>query len=350
MVRIGLAGLGFMGRTHLGAYQRIAGAEVVAVCDPRRDALCGSRVNADSIFPTLYGTLDLGRVAVYSSLQDMLTAGGFDVVDICAPTHLHADFAVSALQAGFHVFCEKPMALTVADTTRMLDTARESGKFLVVGQVLRYWPGYREVKALLDSGRYGRVRSAELSRLAGVPWWSAADWMRDSRLSGNAAVDLHIHDVDMVIFLFGAPRGVQSHGVLENDGSISQIMTFYDFPHAMVQANGGWIRSRTFDLRMRAFFILESASIELVSRGKTVVTVYPETDEPFPLPLTEEDGFVAELRDFVEGVEKGRLSELNPPQAAADGVALCLLEIESAKERVAKTFAPIGRRRIQRSP
>jgi len=327
MVRIALAGLGLMGKTHLQAYERLPGAQVVAVCDPRHDAVSALGVSVLGASPSAY--------AVFA---EMLAAGGFDVVDICAPTHFHADYTVSALEAGFHVFCEKPMALTVADTERMLETAERTGRLLAVGQVLRYWPGYREVRALLESGRYGEVRSAELSRLVGVPQWSADNWMLDSRLSGSAALDLHIHDVDMVLSLFGAPLGVVSRGILEKDGSISQITTLYDFPHRVVQATGGWICAPAFGLRMRALFVLERAAIELVSQGTVVVTVHPEVGAPYALPLSDEDGYTAELRDFVEGIEKGRLSDVNPPRSAADAVALCLLEMESVRQKAEKDF------------
>lgn len=322
MVKVALVGLGLMGKTHLDAYGKLRDVQVVAVCEPRADL-----------------AVQPGNAVRYADFHDMLRAGGFDVVDICVPTFLHAEYTISALEAGFHVFCEKPMALTVDETERMLAAVERSGKLFSVGQCLRYWPGYVEVKALIDSGRYGKVRYTEFARLNGVPAWSAGNWMGDHRLSGNAALDLHIHDVDMVMYLFGAPRAVCSQGVTEKDGSISQITTLYEYPDLAAQSSGGWIRSGSFDLRMRALYVLQDAAVELDSGKKPMVMVYPESGKAYPLALAEGDGYYHELKDFTDGVARGRLSGTVTGRSAADSVRLCLLEIESARDGERKRFS-----------
>ncbi len=338
MVKIALVGLGFMGKTHLGAYQRIPDAEVVALCDPREENLKVSNLASGGNIASASGSIDLGGARTYRDYPDMLRAGGFDFVDVCAPTFLHADYAIQALDAGYHVFCEKPMALTNDETARMLAHVEKSGRLFSVGQCLRFWPAYAGVKTLIDSGRYGRVRYAELARLASPPRWATGNWMGDSRLSGNAALDLHIHDVDMVLHLFGAPRAVRSQGVREKDGSISQITTFYEYPGLAVQTSGGWICSGSFGFTMRALYILEGATVELDFTKNPVVMVYPDSDPKYPLPLAEGDGYFHELKDFVEGIAKGRLSGIVTGRSAAEAVKLCLREIESVKDGKRKSF------------
>jgi predicted dehydrogenase len=338
MVRVALVGLGFMGKTHLGAYQKISDVEVVALCDPRRENLKVNRLETGGNIASASGSIDLSSARTYCDYQDMLSAGGFDFVDICAPTFLHADYTIRALDAGYHVFCEKPMALTIDETARMLAHVRKTGRLFSVGQCLRFWPAYADVKTLIDSGRFGRVRYAEFARLSSPPRWATGNWMSDSRLSGNAALDLHIHDVDMVLHLFGAPRAVRSHGVKEGDGSISHITTFYEYPDLAVQTSGGWICAGSFGFTMRALYVLEGATIELDFSKSPVVTVYPDSDPKYSLPLAEGDGYFHELKDFVDGVAKGQLSGIVTGRSAAESVKLCLLEIESVKDGRRKRF------------
>lgn len=339
MVRVALVGVGFMGKTHLGAYQKIPGVEVVALCGPHEERLKVSRLESGGNIASASGPIDLGSARTYTDYEDMLAAGGFDFIDICAPTFLHADYTVKALDAGYHVYCEKPMALTTEETTRMFAHVEKTGRLFSVGQCLRFWPAYSDVKTLIDSGRFGRVRYAEFARFAAPPRWSSGNWMRDSRLSGNAALDLHIHDVDMVLYLFGAPRAVRSHGVKESDGSVSQITSFYEYPDAVVQAGGGWLCSASFGFTMRALYVLEQATIELDFSKNPVVTVYPDSGQKYPLQLAEGDGYFHELKDFVHGIEKGQLSGIVTGRSAAEAVKLCLLEIESVKDGKRREYA-----------
>jgi predicted dehydrogenase len=332
-VKVALVGLGFMGKTHLGVYQKLPGVEVAAMCDVSRKNLELSKLETGGNIRTAAGEIDLGGVRKYTDYAELLAAGGFDFVDICSPTHLHAEHAIKALDAGYNVLCEKPMALSVQDTEKMLERVERSGKLFSVAQCLRFWPAYSEVRKLIDSGTHGKVKSAEFARFSAPPRWASGDWLRVGALSGNAALDLHIHDVDMILHLFGAPEAVRSNGIFENDGSISHISTLYTYPGLLVQASGGWICSDSFGFTMRAFYILEGATIELDFSKSPVVTVFPNGGTRYALPLPDGDGYYFELKDFVEGIRKGKLSGIVTGRSAADSVKLCLLEIESARER-----------------
>jgi predicted dehydrogenase len=332
-VKVALVGLGFMGKTHLGVYQKLSGVEVAAMCDASRKNLEFAKLETSGNIQTATGAIDLGDVRKYTDYAELLAAGGFDFVDICSPTHLHAEQTITALDAGYNVLCEKPMALSVQETERILEKVKRSGKLFSVAQCLRYWPAYSEVKKLINSGAYGKVKSAEFARFSAPPRWASSDWLRVGALSGNAALDLHIHDVDMVLHLFGVPQAVRSNGIFENDGSISHISTLYTYPDLLVQATGGWICSDSFGFTMRAFYILENATIELDFSKSPAVTVFPNGDAKYALPLPEGDGYYFELKDFVEGIRKGNLSGIVTGRSAADSVRVCLLEIESARAR-----------------
>jgi predicted dehydrogenase len=123
-VNVAVVGLGFMGVTHLKAYQQIKGARIAAVCDSVRAPVNG-------ILPGVSGNihgadvLDLGRkLRVYTKLDEVLADPGVDLVDLCVPTPLHVPLAIAALKAGKHVVCEKPLARTAVQAGKIVAAAR----------------------------------------------------------------------------------------------------------------------------------------------------------------------------------------------------------------------------------
>ncbi len=332
MVRVAIAGLGFMGKMHLSVYGSLPESEITAVCDLQADTIDISKLEpAGNIQTEKSSKSDLSRVRVYTNYRTMLDAGGFDVVDICLPTKMHCPYALQAFDSGYHVFCEKPMALTEADSAAMVAAATRTGRLLSVGQCLRFWPAYTEVRKLIQSGCYGSVKYAEFARFSSPPGWGWQNWLVDGEMSGNAGFDLHIHDVDMVLFLFGLPSAVSSRGVPAADGSLLHIATLYDYPDKVVTSTGGWICADSFGFNMRAFFVLEQATLELDFSKEPKVMVSPQGEERHALSLPSGDGYYHELADFVAGVAKGRLSGVVTGESAAESVRVCLREIESAR-------------------
>ena len=140
MNRVAIVGYGFMGKTHYGAWKKAPGARVVAVCDSNLAQLTAKTVG------NVKGAADNSRlpktIRVYDSFDRMLAAGGFDIVDITLPTPLHPVMTVAALKAGYHVICEKPMALDVKSCDRMLAAAKAAKRMLFIGQSVRFNPQY----------------------------------------------------------------------------------------------------------------------------------------------------------------------------------------------------------------
>ena len=332
MVRVAVAGLGFMGKTHLGIYNSLDNVEIAALCDIQEELLYMKSLDAGGNIEASSGDIDLSGAEKFTDFDTLIEAGGYDFVDLCLPTFLHADYAVKALKKGFHVFCEKPMALSREETKKILDAVEETGKLLSVGQCLRFWPAYVEIKKIIDSGKYGNVRYADFGRFSAPPTWGWEDWLTDTKRSGNAALDLHVHDVDMVLYMFGKPKSVSSTGVKEADGGISHIATVYTYDDLSVSATGGWIASDSFAFNMRAFFILENATIEMDFSKDPIVMVCPVGGEKYPIELPEGDGYFYELKDFTEGIEKGALSGVVTGKSAAEAVDVTLSEIESAEK------------------
>jgi len=215
MVRIGIVGLGFMGRIHFLGAQHLKGAKVAAVCSRDRAKLAGDWRNTRGNFGPEPGQVDLSGVKTYESYEAMLADPDLDLIDICNPTHLHPEFAIAALEAGKHVLVEKAVALTAADADRMLAAARSAGKLLMVAHVLPFFPEFRFATEAVRGGQYGKLLAAHFTRVIARPDWSAE--IADASKTGGPAVDLHIHDTHFIGLLCGVPKQVFSIGTTEGD-------------------------------------------------------------------------------------------------------------------------------------
>jgi len=145
----------------------------------------------------------------YDSYETMLADEGIDAVSVCSSNNSHAEIAIAALKAGKHVLCEKPMATTLADCEKMVATAREMGKYLMIGQNQRLAAAHVKAKELIDNGAIGCVISFETTfRHGGPETWSidpgANTWFFDRKTAAMGAMaDLGIHKTDLIQFLTG---------------------------------------------------------------------------------------------------------------------------------------------------
>ena len=193
VVRVGIVGLGRMGRRHAdNLAHRVPGAELVAACSPAADE-------------TTWARQVLGVGASYSDYGELLVHPGLDAVFVATPTVVHAEQIVSALDAGKHVFCEKPLALDLADCRRVEEAAaRHPDKLVMIGFVRRFDPSYQDARAQIDAGGIGRpflVRSQTGDKLD-----PSGFFVRFSRTSGGIFLDVSIHDVDLARWFLGNPR------------------------------------------------------------------------------------------------------------------------------------------------
>ena len=169
MIHVGIAGIGFMGMTHYNAYQKIRGVKVAALCEQDPKRLAGDWRSIKGNFGPQGQIMDLGGIARYADLDEMLCNAKLDLIDVCLPPAWHAEVTIAALEAGKHVFCEKPIALNPADANRMVQAARRAGKLLMIGHVLPFVPEYRFAYEAITSGRYGRMLGGHFKRIISDP-------------------------------------------------------------------------------------------------------------------------------------------------------------------------------------
>lgn len=321
-VRVGILGLGCMGNCHMGAYEKVKGARVEAVCD------IDDKKRAGDI--GVFGKRDLSGVRLYAEAKDLLGDAGLDVIDICLPTYLHAEFTCAALAAGKHVICEKPMARTSAECKKMVQAAKRSGKELFLAHCIRFWPQYVKAREIVLSGQHGSVLSARFCRISPKPTWSWKNWLHVSKWSGQAALDLHIHDVDFVQYLFGKPKAVRSAGMGLTAGGFDHIVTTYDYgKDKLIMAEGAWEYAPTFPFSMTFSIMMEDATLDMAR--DLSLTLYPAKGKPRPIRVLKGDGYGHELQHFADCIAQGRASEIVTPESATRSVQLAEAEIASAK-------------------
>lgn len=303
MKKVAVVGFGFMGRTHFGAWKSCPGAEVVAVCEADRAQL--SRTVEGNIAGVADQAALPETVTVYDSFDRLLAGGGVDIVDLTVPTPLHERLAVRALEAGCHVLCEKPMALTLEACDRMTAAAARARRTLLVAQCVRFFPAYRALASFVRDGTYGRVIAADFSRVMSPPKWSpeGGSWLLDESQSGGLFVDAHIHDLDYISSLFGRPRAVASRAHRAGHGYTDHITTFLDYPQMLVTADASFAAadSLVFEAAARVFF--EKATVVLGGNGAPPLRVYPNGGRPFEPALSALSGYEEEVRYFLSMVE-----------------------------------------------
>ena len=334
MIKVGLCGFGSMAKGHAQMLQLHDGVELVAIAD----AVEANRQKAAE----QYG------VKVYASGEELIDAGGLDVVFVVVPTYLHNPLAIRALNSGCHVFCEKPMALNPQLCQEMIDAAQKADKSLMIGQVLRFWPEYVFLKNTIDSKLYGKLLALSMQRVGGVSTgWQG--WYLDEVRGGSQLFDRHIHDADAILWMLGKPKEVYAYGCSRDPrtgGGVFHSFTEYYYNDDMVvcaEGSSDTIEGFPFTATYRAVF--EKAVVEFDCRRKPTVLVYAGA-EPF---APEMEGGVEDLKSgmniknagpyffeeryFFNCLKKGIKPETVTPESAMQSIAMVRAEVESAKTR-----------------
>lgn len=193
--RVGVIGLGSIGRTHLNAW-KANGITPVAFADAVPAAL--EKVQAE------HGgeTFDDGVKLIQSGL--------IDIVSICTPPLFHKDLAIAATEAGVAVICEKPLARTLADAEAITEAVERSGILFTVGFCHRFQPEIEKLKAMIDGGELGTIMTFR-NRFAGLKADAHTTWFGNPAIAGGGVLaDTNVHSIDLFRFLIGEPEGIHA--------------------------------------------------------------------------------------------------------------------------------------------
>jgi predicted dehydrogenase len=201
-VKVGIIGAG-IGQSHIRGYKQVPNAQIVALCDMNTDR--ARQVAKD---------LGVEHVEIYADYREMLDKAGVDAVSVGVPNFLHMPITVDCLNAGKHVLCEKPLAMTAKEGQKMADAAAKNKLKCMVGQVNRFRADSQYFKQLVQSGELGRIYygHAVCLRKKGIPGYGG--WFTTKAQSGGGPlIDIGVHLLDIAWWLAGAPNPVTVSGV-----------------------------------------------------------------------------------------------------------------------------------------
>jgi len=331
-LRVGIAGIGFMGMIHYLAWQRVKGARVTAIASRDEKKLAGDWRSIKGNFGPPGEQMDLSGLRTYTELVHLVNDPEIDLIDVCLPPHRHAEVAIAALAAGRHVLCEKPIALDSRTAAKMIRAAEAAQRQLLVAHVLPFMGEFAAAYKMVAGGKYGRLLGGHFKRIISDPKW-ISDFFDPARV-GGPMIDLHIHDAHFIRLLCGMPRAVFTTGRLR-DG-VAELFTsqfLFDDPRLAVTATSGVIgqqgRSFThgFEIHLeRATLAFDFAVVGDQPRLNIPLTVFtadgrstqPAVDAADPL-----DGFAAELAETVRSIRTGQDSKLLSGSLARDALLLC---------------------------
>ncbi|MCF3944693.1 Gfo/Idh/MocA family protein [Oceanobacillus alkalisoli] len=303
MLKIGLAGFGFIGKTHLEAYKKIPNAEVTAICTS------GNKEGLNEF-----------TGAIFSNYDALLRREDIDVIDICVPTYLHERYILKAAKAKKHIICEKPLTLNVESANRIIHAVEKAGVRLFVGHLLRFWPEYQWIKAFSGTIEQHTIDTVYAKRLGTLPKWS--EWFKHPEKSGGALFDLHIHDIDFIYHLLGEAKSVYAVGKQNCNEAWDHIMTTLTFKNgtkAFAEASHRMPAHFPFtmSLRMQAdqkmvdFQLEAGANIEHINNSRLILY---DDEKATNAEVAAGDAFQNELAYFIDCLENDNANEIIPLQ------------------------------------
>lgn len=295
---VGLIGAGGISHVHLPGWLALGFDAVVYSTDGQAPALTAR-----------YGGRAVG------SLDELLDSA--DIVDVATPTETHRKLVERAAAAGKHVVCEKPLALTVADSVAMVAACERAGVRLFPAHVVRYFPAYAAARAAVADGRIGTPAVQRFFRIGTKP---TTPWYLDRARSGGIAMDQMIHDFDQARWFAGDVDAVYATQVGDETTSATTVQAVLRHRSgAISQVNGVWGDAA---LEFQTGFsvsgpggLLEHDSLRypvLDYRGRSQAT------EASYLPPVDASAspYTAELADFVRAIRDGAPARVS----AEDGV------------------------------
>lgn len=330
-MKAAIIGLGGMGRGHFDNYIRLmkegAPVELVAVCDidPKKFEISKIDFNISGV---VSDKQDFSAFRRYTSADEMLEKEKPDLVSIAIPTYLHCEMTLKCLRAGAHVFCEKPMALKVEDCRLMIDTATEYGKQLMIGQCLRFWGEYEVAKQIIASGELGKPIGGYFWRGGGPPATNPDNWYLQRDKSGGCLFDQHVHDVDMIQYLYGMPKAVSSVGRVVFPGNGHDTVStnyIYDGDFA-INAQDDWtLKGHGFSMTFRINF--EGGTLYMDHDGFRVAKADGTVNTP---EYSTENAYYKEIKYLISLIESGQTNTINPPEESMKAIKIATAEALSA--------------------
>jgi len=318
VIRLGIIGAGHFAKAHLLALAQLRDRVRVTAVARRNGALPFPEGEAAG--------------AVLMPAEALVASAEVDAVTVCAPNHLHRRFTELALREGKHVFCEKPLAMTIEDADALIALARATDRRLLVGHVTRYLPVYRGVAEILESGRLGTPRVAYVNRMhSSEGRW----WRMNPDIGGGVVFDLLVHDFDLLTWYMGPPQSVVARGHKHQQGAYDQVAAILTYSNDRIaMAEGGLYLRPPCGVRSSLRVVCTRGHIEVdASKRGAPISVFEEGHEERCLSVDTRNqrhrALVGEYTEFLDRIGGA------PPQRllvedARRAVACAVLTVRAA--------------------
>ena len=343
MIRVGIVGAGVMGSLHGGNFNSFgerARVSRVFDSDPVKAETLARKLDAESV----------------GTVEEVLSSSEVNAVAISIPPRSHLETVERALAHNKHVFLEKPIATTLEDAAAIATMAQRSSALVMVGHVLRFWPGYPELHQLAVGGDYGEPVSVACVRNQSPP--SATGWLADVTETGGIAPLVLIHDFDLMNWILGPATSVQAFS-LRGDG-ISASHVVVGVHHAkgngVVEGSVSMPISHPFSTRLSVF--CEKASIhfgydveprvgdddrdasQFTPASEPVITVYPDDGSAKTvISVPSANPFRPELEYFLDRLENDLPIENGTPDQAVRALQVAVATNTSLTEHTSVAIA-----------
>lgn len=302
---VAIIGGGFISNIHAQCYKNL-GVKIEAMADINE--------NARKDFAIKY------NCKTYQSAEEMLenVSDNIEIVDICAPTYLHEELILLALRYDKHIICEKPLSINLNFVDNIISKLKDSDKYLMSAQVLRFWTEYVRIKEWFEEGVFGNIKLVSAMRLARHP---KSEWFYNPQKSGGGIFELHIHDIDFLCYLFGNVKEVYANGSKDENESwdfINSSIKFENGISAIAQGVFGITDNYPFTANIKVigdkataeYSLSAGVNLGLDSQQSNTLTLYRKGKEPIIENIKTKDAYELELEYFINCVKNNKKPEI----------------------------------------
>lgn len=309
MVKIAMVGCGGIGNRHTKQLLQIPDAKIQA--------------SVDTIPERAEKLATIAGCHAFTDYRDTLDQ--VDAVWVCTPPDSHREITVASLEAGKHVFCEKPMALSLEEADEMIGAAKRSQRLLGIGYCLRFSPWAQMCKEIVSRGEIGEISLAWITRMSPIP---STPWLKSQAVSGGMLTEQTTHNLDWLRYVVGdiveveglAKTTLPDVDIRDNvvgllkfaQGAIGQIMASWS-------STTSWLESG----------LVGTKGVLRTGQGGAI-TVYRQSGEPVVYQPENLDMYFEEDRLFIEAISRGTTYPLDPEEAK-QSLAVSLAMLRSAE-------------------
>ena len=331
--RIAQIGCGMISKSHFEAIATLRNARVAAVADIVAEKARKAGASQNCPF--------------FLSLQELLqNVPDIDVCLLATPTHTHADLVEICAAFGKPVICEKPPELRVPDVKRLRAAVVQSGIPYMTAQVVRFWPGYTQLKQMMADGEFGDIYMSYFSRCSQLQQWDN-HWLFDPEKGGGAMFDMMVHDIDFMRYLFGPAQKVYAIASKDHTACYANVFASIEYKGgAKGVAETSFTMQSGYPFTMSAKIMGSKATAEFVYRAgfdinqrdsaTCTLDIYRASREPERTRPRQYNAYAAEISYFLDCLDKGAAPTVVTPEENVE-----VVRVVNAVERSAITGLPV---------